>query len=162
MPSQFQVNGEREFMAVIQEFGRSARAAGRETWWVGTVVNYAPPQEFGTGRMRARPHWRPAIQMMSEGRQGGSLELAIRQSTRPIKTRMEAHRTWERWFGPDKSPAGRLAGKLRKEIQRLIVVLDIRDTDNYLGSIAYASTEAKMAMASFHQLKPDMKHTAAR
>lgn len=164
MTSQFQVKGEKAFLSQINQFGQAARKDGRVNWVVGTVVGYGQHHEFGTRRMRARPHWRPAIFQLSQGipDDGRSLPGVRRRRSSDIKIRgpFGGRREWELWFGPEKSAPGRLAALLKREVKRQIKAKRVFKTGNYHGSIAHGKTEAQMIQRSRAMVKPGMGATA--
>jgi hypothetical protein len=105
---------------------------------VASIVFYGPYQEWGTRKLPARPHWRPAAR-----------EIRARGiSTRHLAARTAGGRfTWAntpgeivlQTFGRD-PVKDIVAGQLTRAVRKWIRIKDVIDTTNYLLSIAEGDT----------------------
>lgn len=119
--------------AILAFFDRvmNGVASGDSEAFVGSAVVYGPFHEFGTSRIEARPHFRPAIEaLLGPGalQESGDMDL------------MEALVKGE--------AIPQLALRLEREIKRTITRKRVLDTGAYRASIATGKTRAQTAARS--------------
>ena len=152
MPSRLAMKGVGPFVQAVRGFKRAAEGDSGQEWSVGTVVGYGQYHEYGTSRFPARPHWRPATFVLSQGIPSGSLPGARRRRSSDVVVR-DGKREWELWWEPEKASGGAMAAAYKREVKRQIKAKGVFDTGNYHGSIAHGRTEGEMVARSKAMVK---------
>lgn len=134
------IEGLDEARASLEALADGDFDADSDTWWIGTVVRYAPFLEFGTVKMVAKPFFRPAVQRVKRwwgagGAMGGISNRLERQMTFTLDAMAEV--TLEQ-----------VAFRLEREVKNLIKTKGLIDTGNLRDSIAAAPSKDLMDRAS--------------
>lgn len=130
----FQVLGTAALLKAMQEAIKAAKEP--QEYWVGSAVFYGPFHEFGTSKLPARPHWGPAIRLVSI-RNGGDHRIGDQFVNRML---VEAN-----------GMVKLIAFQLEREVKIQIRAAGVIDTGNYRGSIAAAPTEQEAFRESVGQ-----------
>lgn len=131
-------------ITAIQELLDAVINSTERGYWVASAADYGLYLEYGTWKMQARPHWRPAVEKLTsdEG-------VAFREYSRAdggIKNVMLAGGEISKIF----------AIMLRNEVKANILAKGIYRTGNYYNSIAIGEGRQSALMASAKMMKlPD-------
>lgn len=110
--------------------GMAAAAENNRSWWVGTIVFYAPFLEFGTRKFPAHPFFQPAIFQVAS-----RLENVTARSS---GERFSGRAMFNLLVDGDKSVAREVAFELERTVKKLIKQKGLIDTSNLINSITAA------------------------
>ena len=132
MASQFIVTGLRDLENAFETMERNARRAGAQEWWVGTIVEYAIYQHFGTRYIQGRQFFTAAINELSE-------ELGLQTMSEEMLFSL---------ISDDADFVATLAFELERRVKQKIIEMGVFDQGNLHASVAAAPSFSEMEQVS--------------